>query len=162
MARCLQFRVGLLCSWQDAFPELNERQYPSMRSRSSLTQDGHGLFTLIKWRSFLAPRTEGYLPLQNGPLLTIEATCFLWTLILLCRHQVERRAAAVTDPSSLRPAGEKNRSGDIHTLIRGIGDCRRGAGYAKSLTFNRASGFFQNQEDDRGFYVCSGICIWGF
>jgi hypothetical protein len=27
-----------------------------MRSRSSLTQDEHGLFTLSKWRSFIAPR----------------------------------------------------------------------------------------------------------
>jgi hypothetical protein len=39
-----------------------------MRSRRSLTQDGHGLFTLSKWRSFLAPRIEGQLPLQSGPI----------------------------------------------------------------------------------------------
>jgi hypothetical protein len=32
-----------------------------MRSRCSLTQDGHGLFTLGKWRSFIAPRIEGRL-----------------------------------------------------------------------------------------------------
>jgi hypothetical protein len=47
-----------------------------MRSRSSLTQDGHGLFTLSKWRSFLAPRIEGQLPLESDqvPLLPVSLT----------------------------------------------------------------------------------------
>jgi len=43
-------------------------------SRHSLTQDEHGLFTLSKWRSFLAPRIEGQLPLESNSIPFFDST----------------------------------------------------------------------------------------